>query len=51
MFSKKIFRKFVVVFTIIAFLSLPVLLWAKDKSDDEEKPSEPEIICRLNLSI
>lgn len=49
MFSKKIFRKFVVVFTIIAFLSLPVLLWAKDKSDDEENPPKP--LYRLNLSV
>jgi hypothetical protein len=51
MFSKKIFKKFVVVFTIIAFLSLPVLLWAKDKSDDKEKPSEPELLYKLNLSV
>ncbi|MBN1474320.1 MAG: hypothetical protein JW914_06870 [Syntrophaceae bacterium] len=49
MFSKKIFRKFVAVIMIIAFLSAPALLWAKDKSDDEENPPKP--LLRLNLNI
>ena len=51
MFSKKIFRKFIVVIMIIVFLSAPVLLWTKDKNDDEEKPSEPDLLYKLNLSV